>query len=94
MPILVSDILMKSVKVKVVFAVVKQQLQRKSRKNSEASTGFPPMASAILVRYWCDAGAMLVRCWCDAGAMLCHLSYEASLEAGQGRESFFSGLSL
>ena len=51
---------MKGVEVKVIFAVVKQQLQRKSRKNSEASTGFQPMASAILVRCWCDAGAIPV----------------------------------
>ena len=37
--------------VKVILAVVKQlkQLQRKPRKNSEASTGFEPMTSTILV---------------------------------------------
>ena len=37
--------------VKVILAVVKQlkQLQRKPRKNSEASTGFEPMTSAISV---------------------------------------------
>ena len=38
--------------VKVIFAVVKQlkRLPRKPRKNSEASTGFETMTSAIPVR--------------------------------------------
>ena len=40
----------KKLQVKVILAVVKQlskQLQIEPRKNSEASTGFEPMASAI-----------------------------------------------
>ena len=53
------------IQVKVIFAVVKQlkQLQRKPRKNSEASRRFETMTSAILVR--CSTNWAMDRepCW-------------------------------
>ena len=48
------------IEVNVTFTVMKILLQRKPRKNSEASTGFEPMTSAIPVRCSTDCAMKLI----------------------------------